>query len=390
MNNSIKDGGGNTRPNPQTEITTHLDYLRVSGKLTVEKFQSLILYLQSGESDDVWVRPEIPWCAGAGSVWYENTIQNATGMHGGFTFDEDEQTYLVMIDFPGQYFSGITVINQWRLLRGLYFHYKLDCSRIDLAIDDKHYNVVPVAHMRKGWYEGDNFGFKNYKQVTSGKSRDDMHTTDYYGSRSSGKMVRVYDHDGESLRFEAEFKRRYSRQIYAYLSIIEREWFTSNDCMDAKQKIKEIFGEDSKHAWMYECINQLHGCKNDFDIILQKVIGAIAVNAIDFRDRSSRKDKNKASYKDTMRMSYYQEFIDKVGYGIRLRVPVVKSTIQTTIAWMQRQVSKTLCIIRDSLGALKYREWESKLLENASKKLTIPDLKKVLYYKSNQSLLALE
>ena len=380
------------KPGLETEesrllLTVHLDYLRCRFKLTENKFNQLIEFINV---DQLSVVIDAPWSAGHGAIWYDNKIVSNIGVQGGFTYLQEEQEFEVMLDFSGQYFSGVTVENQWRLLMGLNYTFNAVCSRIDIAIDDESYSQIPVIQMKNGWERGENFGFKAHKYIESGNSVTSKQKTYYYGSRNSGKMVRVYNHEDECQRFESEFKRRYAPFVFQCLASIKREWFNGEvDYMDAVSDIMNIKTSNEVKNWLKGAIDKLHGCNDEFEIILQKIMGSLAVSAIDFRDRSRRKDRSKASLKDTTRCSYYQEFIDKIGTQIKIRLPQIKSSIQSTVVWMQRQVSKSISIIRDSLGALEFKKWEDKLFETGREKQSLLDWKLIKYIKENPGLVSL-
>lgn len=401
-----KDGVGNTRPNLNPQITVHLDYLRTIHNLPLEDFELLLNFIGGNY---IGIRPDIPWTAGAGSVWYENTITSPEGINGGYTVDNELNTVSLMLDFSGQYFAGKTVIDQWRILQGLKCRYKADCSRIDIAIDDPTYSLIPVEQMRHSAAIGDNFRFKSYRQVSSGKCGEKLAITDYYGSRNSGKMVRVYDHKSKCMRFEAEFKRGYSRVVFAFLANIEREFVhclhavrTGVD-VDTIALNKDVSSNrmDAMADW-YRLINDKHlnvgsemlkkcfeNSNGDFETILQKLMGSIAVSAVDFRDKSNHKGKSSIGYKATTRLDYYQKFMDLIGEEIRLSVPKKESKIQDTIAWLGRQVSKTLHICKQSLTIEAYFDFMKTLLNIGAEKMTLADEKVVRYLQDNPEFLSI-
>lgn len=401
---SEKDGFGNTRPNSEVTLVTHLDYLRTIHLLPLEDLELLLSFV-GGKY--ICVKPEVPWTAGSGTVWYDNTISSKEGIRGGYTIDLERNTVDVMLDFSGEYFSGRSVIDQWNILRGLYYKYKAKCSRIDLAVDDSTYSLIPVEKMREAAMRGDNFKFSKVGQRSSGKCGEKLQVTDYYGSRNSGKMVRVYDHDGECQRFETEFKRVYSRKVFELLATIERQFV---DCIHAREsgidagRIEELEGCDSDcmdaiNNWLNR-INDKHinissevvvkcfkESKKNFEVVLQKLLGSIAVSAIDFRDKSKFRNRGNASYRDTTRLSFYQKFMDLLGGEIRVKAPRKQSTIQKTVDWVKRAFSKTYAIFCEALSYEGRSDYLADLQREGKRKMGLSDYKLAQYLRDNRHLI---
>ena len=337
------------------------------------------------------------WNAGAGATIYENKIIAPNGISGGFTDNLETGKLDVMIQFSGKYFDGQSVVDQWRLLLGLKHTFKVKCNRIDIAIDDPSYSLIPVDNMVEGCQNNENFGFRSFKTISSGECGKSLSVTNYFGSRNSGKIVRIYDHNEECHRFEAEFKRGYSQPIFDFISSIKREWFydvqetSCNTNFDSEYKrfIEKSLGEKDICSNLENITNGLHPCKDGFDIILQRILSSIAVTAIDFRDKTGLKDTQRASRRDTVRCDYYQEFIENIGAEIKIKLKPVARTIEKTIAWMQRSVSKSLSIIKDSLGAVEYTNWHSEFISLGQSKQRISDLKVIELIKENKSIIRL-
>ncbi len=348
-----------------------------------------------------------PWSPGGKALWFENKIVSSDYIDGGFTIYPDKGYIDIMLQFSGQYFEGKSNYEFWELLRVLKVVYDAKCTRIDLAIDDYTNSRIPVEQMVNATSEGNNFGFKSFKFIASGKATiglQDLSQTIYFGSRESAKMVRVYNHVfgedehgniDQALRFETEFKKHYAPAIFEVLASLDPKMCTDypyRSLATQENRYKAMcFWLDSIRKYaniidvekLYEV---LHGCNDSFEILVGKIMSALAVESIDFRDKSSRKDRSKASRKDTKRLSFYQDFIDLIGIEIGLRVPRKKSSIQTTVAWMQRQVSKSLYIIKSGLGLTDYRMFMQGLLNTGSNKMRIADHKLVAFIRDNRSV----
>ena len=328
-----KVGNGNTRLKPITDVESHLDYLRIAGTLSnPQDFALLADYLSKEHSLEF----DQPWSPGSRANYFPNRIIGARGIRGGFGILEDG-TVAYMIDLSGEYFEGKKVVDQWLLCAGLDSHYGARATRIDTAIDDPSYAVVPIEQMVNACNDGHNFGFKKVGYHSSGFCRGEQSETYEFGSRESGKFVRVYDHDHESLRFEAEFKRGYANPIFESFARLERP-------------------ENMTH--------------DEWEIELQKHLASIAVGAIDFRDRGNRKEKSRAGTRDSVRLPFYQEFIDFLGanhYRIKLVKPA--KTILKAINWVVRQCAPTLTMLRQGLGWKNFNPWLKNVLTKAEDRL---------------------
>jgi hypothetical protein len=256
------------------------------------------------------------WSASDKSIWDQHKIQAGNGIIGGFNLNEATGTVDAMIDFSGKYFESKSIVDIWQIIRGLYHAYGCHGCRIDIAIDDVSYQKIPVNEMVKAYQDHNQFYFRSYDYRES-----DGKITHAFGSRRSDHYTRIYDHHGEYLRHETEFKGRLAKAIFETLANLEREWF------------HRLSSKGSNH---------------NFDGFLQKILGSIAVSAIDFRDKSVRQDRSKASCRETQRLDFYQQFIEAV--GIELRV-IRQSLIQD---WLDNPISKTMSVI----DKIPFWKWE--------------------------------
>lgn len=344
-----KDGDGNTRLMRESKLHVHCDYLRVTANaLTTSAFECLLHFLDK----NYIVSVEHPWSPGSGAIWFDNKISSAKGMVGGWDVDDDGHINC-MFDMSGEYFEAISPENQWRLFRGLKYAYQVRCCRIDLAIDDESYELIPIASMRKAYHDSYNFGFRKYRQhITYESPSSPAQITDEFGSRNSGRFVRVYDHEGECLRFEAEFKRGYAPEIFDYLAELERP-----------ETIKELTKED------LEFITE-ENCNEEWNISVQRFMAGLALGAIDFRDRGNSKSAKKAGTKDSKRCKFYQDFVDLMQANLfKVKLAKIPRTAQKTFEWLKRQCSGSLAMFKKGLGAPAFFIWINQLLEYGNEKM---------------------
>ena len=388
-----KDGGGKTRLIPEP-VKCHFDYLRISVSIETCKFYELLQYC---DGKYIGVIPEKRWSAGGNATYYDNSIVSPNGIRGGYTDNKETEKIDVMIEFSGQYFESITVEDTWRLCIGLKHSFNVKCNRLDIAIDDVTYTIIPVEQMIEACQQENNFSFRNYERYEKHVIGKDRKVTDYFGSRNSGKLVRIYDHDGDCHRFEAEFKKSYAVRVFDFFASIERptyevlpeEFDTSNIMLLVKDNFAKLIGDKDICANIEKLSIGLHGCKDWWDIMLQRILASIAVTAIDFRDKSVRDDRQRASRKDTQRLNFYQEFMDKVGCEIKLKLPTVKRCMRKTVAWMQRSVSPSLSIVADGLGAENFYIWLLDLLSKGRKRQSNYHLKIIQLIKDNNGIVSL-
>ena len=358
-----KVGNGNTRPEPINEVEllknssaeggseqsleSHLDYLRIKKiGLSPEALSVLTEFI----SKDFVTEMDQYWSPGRGAIGYPNKLIASRGVRGGFSVDNETGMIDLMIDIPGEYFEGKSVVGQWRLCKGLKSHFQVRATRIDVAIDDPNYSQIPIQEMVAACEEGHNFGFKRVGYHASGECGDRQSETRTFGSRESGKFVRVYDHDEECLRFEAEFKRGYANPIFEKFAELERPEGMSDP------------------EWEKE---------------LQKHLASMAVGAIDFRDRGDRVEKTRAGVRDSVRLPFYQDFIDLL-QAVHYRIKLIKParSIVKTFEWVKRQCAPVLSMFREGLGSAAFHGWLTETLNDARPRI---DNVKEIWIKEIQS-----
>lgn len=337
-----RGGNGNTRPELETKLSAHCDYLRITAThYTGERLKSLLEFLDP----KYIIEEKLPWSAGAGAPWYDNRISGVRGLRGGWSLDEDERIK-VMLDLPGEYWEMRTPTDQWRIFRGLKYCYNVRCCRVDTDIDDPSFSIIPVEQMRNAYYSDKGFGFRKYRHhITKHSPEDEALITDEYGGRNSGRFVRVYNHENECQRMEAEFKRGYAPEVFDIISDIKRplEHYDISSGSDTSRTAEEL--------------------NEEFDLMIMRKIAAITVGAIDFRDRGKHTSRNGIGVRDSRRLPFYQKFIDFLETThMRVKLPAVPRSVHRTHEWIKRQVSGTLATIKEGLGTADYFIWMNQLL----------------------------
>ena len=401
---SKKDAIGNTRLITESGLEAHLDYLRIKFCCSGDELKYLFSYL---DPVGAFVQIEMPWSPGGGSYYYENSISSSLGIAGGVSITEETGENSVMLEFSGTYFEGLSNEDVWRTIAFLRNSYGAEATRIDLTIDDRSYQIVPKNEMIKAWKDGNNYGFRTYKVVGSGTSIEDFKTTSSFGSRQSGKMVRVYDHKGLFLRFEAEFKRGYSKAIFNLLADISKEYDLSegseepafikaeeaiskfHEAADKSTHIRDLeINFSESHACNKDNPYSSHGCNNNFEMSFAQIIASIAVSTIDFRDKSKLKDKTRANKKECPRLEFWQKFIDKIKVCIKIRLPKPIHSIQKTLAWIEKNWSRSLAILYKAVGKEYLENYLKGIIKKGVNRLLLKDKKLIATLKENPEYLS--
>jgi DNA relaxase NicK len=268
-----------------------------------------------------------------------------------------------MIDLSGQYLEECQIVDCWRLIRGLYHAFNCYCCRIDIRIDDSSFQVIPTIDMFEACQNGNQFFLRCHESITD----EDGNETIAFGSRKSEHYTRVYNHKNKHQRHETEFKGNLARRIFETIANLERDWFNNLSAKGSKIRFNEEFPVKPCHDELQEWLEKINlhtqvmslkefkklasRCKDNFDLFLEKILGSIAVSSLDFRDRSIRKDKSKASCRETLRLDFYQKFVDKV-----TRIEL-KSRIKRVIKdWINRELEPPIAIVKDTWNDLNSQQ----------------------------------
>jgi len=300
------------------------------------------------------LKDDTPWGAGPGATRYPNSVHTAVGIRGGYGEREanDGSTYWeLMLDYSGEYCQRLTIVDYTQLCMMIKHDYQGRCTRLDIKIDDWQENVIPVDEMVQAFHDGNNALFRKHKTISDErweKGQIVADVTHYFGSRNSGKMVRIYRHWHDhikdySLRYEAEFKRGRCNEIFDMLA--DFDW----------QKNYRIHQE-----------------VEDVESSIAQALGAYALGALDFVNKSE-KDWEVVNYQNCQRLPFWQKFIDAIGGYLRIRPPVQTTSLTDRMEWFKRQCSKTLRIFQQGLGTDLFRCYVYSLFDDADKRWTSDD-----------------
>jgi hypothetical protein len=189
------------------------------------------------------------------------------------------------------------------------------CTRIDLAIDDSTFELIPFDKMVSACREKDYTGFRKSKLIDGDLSSTQGfgERTLYLGSRLSTEMTRIYNHKNKFLRLEKEYK-----------------------------------GEKATLA-----VDKLLQ-SSDYKEFAQ-LVANLAIGSVHFLDRNN----DDGSYEDhnvsrCKTLPWWQDFLELIGGSFKLSLERKKFSLQATKDWLSRQVSRTLLAARLAYGDKRF------------------------------------
>lgn len=212
------------------------------------------------------------------------------------------------VAMPGAAMALVDVCSLSSYLKVYSSVYVVDCSRVDIALDDNH-KAVSMEEIAKASEDGNYFGVQYTKRIESGQRGKQVGKTVYFGSSASDSKLRCYDKTVESNgatdcnRWEGEFHRKKAQVVFY-------RWL----------------------GWMSESLEvAVNGMK---DIVL---------SMIDFRDRRSG-DPNRHR---CPQLDWYADMCERLMHcTVLIRVPLQQPDMQKSIDWVRSSVSQTLASIR--------------------------------------------
>lgn len=348
-NVSKRTSDSDTSSKPKIQLYTHIDYLRMTHQgLNGDFFSRILSFICEHYTIDM----DVPWSPGGGAVWFPHRVRGIEGFVGGFRVEENG-TYTLMYQLPGEYWINKSAVYQWRMLRGLGNFFTATCNRIDLAIDDSTFEIIPLLQMLDSYERGEGMYFKK-RSLSSHQDTFESSkvNTWYFGSRRSNKMHRIYKHSDDCFRHECEFKGAYANSIFSSLIGLERPKIKIPD-------FEKPSGYDIR--WVGDAV---------WEKEVQRTMASLIVSQIDFRERTRKKDKMHAGVKESVRCVFWDEYINKLNaYSFKVKPLVPKPSLQRTLAWIKRQCSATLAMLKEGVGVVKFLAWMHELTELGSMRM---------------------
>jgi DNA relaxase NicK len=232
--------------------------------------------------------------------------QGDLGISYGYTSTLVDGIIRARLQLPGQLLSARKDWHIKRVCRRLFVDFDAKCTRIDLAVDD-YSRVLQFDEIQDAIVSGSIAGFQKAKFIES-YGGDDAGRTIYLGTRHSPKFGRIYDRLGVTkglencIRYEVEYKQGMALAIFS------------------------------------DYINDEH-------IDSSPLLSGIIQSAFDF---TVRKDKNLSR---ATRLPWWQGFLDRInGDAVKPVVDQKNRSIERTLAWLRRSVSKSIVIAKQVIG----------------------------------------
>jgi DNA relaxase NicK len=194
--------------------------------------------------------------------------------------------------------------------------------------------------IKAAWQKGQHSGFRELSEYSSGSDwRVPPEETMYVGSRQSSSFLRIYD-KGDRTRLERQTGRDIADTVLCDLLRVHEEF---------RRELPLV----------------------EYDRVLGAAIVSHLTNGIDFLDR---KDKNLSR---GQRCPFWSEFLawlkepqfKVVRHAV---IPMLEKTMQ----WLDRQVSKTLSVVKDILGS-RWPDWVSGLISSGKSRYKSIDERKI-------------
>jgi len=300
---------GNTRSNSQSTQDTYpevgLDWLDMRGIVNSAALIDIIEWVASA-CDDV-----VDWQSGKPFGRHKILGQSVRSVRGGvFAWEVRGDKAELLISLPGKAMAAIgSVRAQGRVLSRLSV-LGLTCTRLDLYIDD--YGGY-LARLRESAFvaygQGKAHGFKRWVWWESYENFEaKSQRTAYLGSRQSDSFVRIYDKDNR-VRWERQTRGEISAAI----------------CSDLVSFHDAVGGEV------------------EYDEAAASRLKSHLVGNIQFLEAKGK------NLDRAIPCDFWQQFIDWIGQPmVRVKKPSVPRLLEATLRWLDRQVSKSLALVKSA------------------------------------------
>jgi DNA relaxase NicK len=237
-------------------------------------------------------------------LWYKGTMGVQLGITNTGALADRYGDVLLLL--PGRLCSSV---KSWALksfCREMFLGFDCRCTRIDIKVDD-YDEALDFPTMIDAVEKGNIAGFQKGKYIQS-YGGEDAGRTLYLGTRRSNKFGRIYERAGvtkgaeKCYRFEVEYKRSMAQAVFlVYINAEEDE-------------LADVLGGILKKAFLF--LN-----KTDKNVLRCEVF------------------------------SWWNEFLDRiVSVAVQLEIVKPVPSIDATVRWVHRSVSKSIGKMREALG----------------------------------------
>ena len=337
-------------PDPLADgsLEVHIDYYRGQFDGRSEEFRrALILKLFRNQPSEVYKNGKFTDYVGDRGYTHKMVGANGQALY----WRKAEHGWDLRVELPGSYLSSYSSIQSFVRLLGAWDNMGIRTTRIDLAVTDKNkyfkWEQLQEAYENHSWCNCTNAEF-----ILSVGSGGQPGATLNIGSRRSHKFVRIYEttvkHGFAANRIEVEFKDKTCRKVVENLIRNYRQY----------RHRQEWLTDQNLEA---ECASSK----------LNAYVVTIVCGSCDFINRDSVGG-NGATAQAT-RLDWWQDFIERAGGAISIFVERAEANISRTEKWMQRQVSKSLAILKTGLGESEFARWLDNTIQKGKKKVKDTD-----------------
>lgn len=267
-----------------------------------------------------------------------------------------QKQYMCWNEEGGKYTVALCMTGEWLEHKGtketMRWLWWLDVegfvpTRLDPSVDD-HQKTLDTNALMEALNDKNYTGFRDRKVIFSGKGEGWDGMTYNLGSRESESYTRIYEtkvkHGFHAYRTECELKGEKAKAGLKYLlehyGKIREPWILRKD--DEKEQAR-------CESWMAGAIARL------------------AVGQVDFVDK--RETYANGSLEKAERLPFWQDFLSKVGEGVKIKIKAKKRTLRKRGDWLLRGVSKSLAIVAHGLGEEGWQDCLYHLVRLGSEKM---------------------
>lgn len=335
-------------PDADGSIEVHVDYYRGSFSSRSEDFRRAIICRLMG-NDSAQVIKNSKFTDYQGDRGYENKM---VGAHGQSVYwRKAESGYDIRIELPGTFFASYTTLESFVRQLQRWQKMGINSTRIDFALTDKN-KYIKWEQWRDAESNGCLANVSKHSFILSTEAGGKHGVTLGIGSRRSDKYVRVYEtsvkHGFAANRIEVEFKGDLCRHAVKEL-IRNYSNFRQQERRRQDWRMQEV------------CASSM----------LNKYVARVVCGSLDVISRDSIGSNGSTAH--APRLEWWTRFVSLMGGSCRLFVEPVKPSIAMTSKWIQRQVSKSLGILRQGLGNDVFNTWLQTVIDKGAAKIKPTD-----------------
>lgn len=353
---------------PCDSVRVGIDYFRfltIRGQfVTPDEFRRIYQYLfPESEPISQHYSEEPRFAVGKGLKKYCTYITTLHGCRLYFTELENEDNHVCvefLVDLSGEYLSRFSLSELLEINSFFRQFGSVKCSRFDISIDVPRVYQLDVVDLQTAYSNGNYAGFR---KAHINSKLDGKDSTVYLGSRETTHFIRIYDmavkHCMDAQRYEVEYKRKLAN-AYSYYFY----------CQFSDRGSYAIFqSERTGQDWL-----NCRESTEQYELRISRELAGIALGCVSFIDRSDSNHHTKID--ELPKLPFWDKFLSAINQGIAIkpiRIPVVPKTIEKTLDWLARQVSKTLLVLKQGLGTLNFKTYLEALLSYSEDRVTQKD-----------------